>query len=161
TAWNSREPRRVKPLSVKVVVAAPATPPPSLRFLNERPLSVEICHWYDKGALPPRAATVRDTEAVWPTVAVASAGSVVIASSPVSSSIALLNESAMYTVPTPSMATLVGTLSPEETRVMTVLEDLTHSLSVLFNVSAMYTLPLASTATPSGPLSPEETRVVR
>ena len=34
-----------KSLTVKVAVVAPLTPLPSLRLLNETPLSVETCHW--------------------------------------------------------------------------------------------------------------------
>src|SRR5260370_27333964 len=56
----SGEPAEAKPLTVKVVVAAPATPLPLLRLVNVRPLSVEICHCTASGVAPPLAAMVND-----------------------------------------------------------------------------------------------------
>ena len=41
-----------KPLTVKVVLVAPATPLPLLRLVNVVPLSVEICHWTASGVVP-------------------------------------------------------------------------------------------------------------
>src|SRR5438105_4465622 len=74
----SGEPAEAKPLTVKVVVVAPATPLPLLRLANETPLFVEICHCTVSGVVPPPSALVKDSEADWPTVAVALCGCVVI-----------------------------------------------------------------------------------
>src|SRR6266851_1778230 len=77
-ARYSREPADVKPLTVKVVLVAPATPLPLLRLVNETPLFVEICHCTASGVVPPPSTMVKDSEADWPTVAVALCGCVVI-----------------------------------------------------------------------------------
>src|SRR5438132_1096440 len=77
-ARYSREPAVAKPLTVKVVLVAPATPVPLLRLVNETPLFVEICHWTTSGVVPPLSAMVKDAEAAWRTVAVALCGCVVI-----------------------------------------------------------------------------------
>src|SRR6266851_1592809 len=87
-ARYSREPADVKPLTVKVVLVAPATPLPLLRLVNETPLFVEICHCTVSGVLPPPSAMVKDADAVWPTVAVAFCGCVVIEGAPLTVSVA-------------------------------------------------------------------------
>ena len=88
--------------------------------------------------VPPCAATINDTGSVWPTVAVALPGSVVIESPATTFWFALLNGSAMYTVPLPSTATPLGNKRPDEANVITVFEDLTHFLIALLFVSARY-----------------------
>src|SRR6266851_5229055 len=77
-ARYSGEPAVVKPLTVKVVVVAPAIPLPLLRLVNVMPLSVEICHCTVSGPVPPLSAMGKDLEMDWPTVAVAFCGCVVI-----------------------------------------------------------------------------------
>src|SRR6267378_3532964 len=77
-ARYSGEPAVVKPLTVKVGVVLPATPGPSLRLVKVTPLSVEICQCTASGVVPLLSAMVKETEADWPTVAVAFCGCVVI-----------------------------------------------------------------------------------
>src|SRR2546421_684196 len=74
----SGEPAGGKPLTVKVVLVAPATPLPLLRLVKVTPLSVETCHCTASGVVPPLSAMVKDSEAAWPRVAVALWGCVVI-----------------------------------------------------------------------------------
>src|SRR5437588_520732 len=78
-AWYSAEPAVEKPLMVKVVLVAPATPLPLRRLVKLAPWSVEICHCTVSGVVPPLAAMVKDEGAVWPTVAVGFCGSLLIA----------------------------------------------------------------------------------
>ena len=63
---------------VKVGVAEPLMPLPSLRLVNVLPLSVETCHCTLSGPVPPLSAMVKDSAAVWPTVAVTFCGCVVM-----------------------------------------------------------------------------------
>src|SRR5205807_273189 len=79
TAWYSAEPAVEKPLMVRLVPVAPATPLPLRRLVKLAPRSVEICHCTVSGVVPPLVAMLKDVGAVWPTVAVEFCGSVLTA----------------------------------------------------------------------------------
>src|SRR5438552_2537481 len=78
-AWYSGEPAVEKPLTVKVVLVAAATPLPLRRLVKLAPPSVEICHCTVSSVVPPLVAMLKDIGAVWPTVAVEFCGSVLTA----------------------------------------------------------------------------------